>query len=172
MDGTARTSSPFRRDCRGTLLQAGALLALTLAAAAALWLARGDRLPLRADATVYELQIAVPLVDPAEALAMYDEGVRVFVDTRDDAERGGEIIPGSFRIRTASFDEDLWEAGEFLYPEDPVLLYGSGDLGSVVLVADLLLARGFEDVMILRGGLSAWRSAGGETSEPLPPEAP
>lgn len=171
MNETARPTSPFGRDCPGALRQAGALLLVSIVAASTLWALRGDRLELSADPAVYELEISVPLVEPDEALAIYDEGLRVFIDTRDDDDTG-EIIPGSFHIRAASFEDDLWEAGEFVYPEDPVLLYGSGDLASVSLVADLLLARGFEDVLILRGGLSAWRAAGGEISEPLPPEAP
>lgn len=166
------STSPIRRDGRGALRQAGALLVLSILAAAALWLIRSERLELRAERAVYELEVSVPLVEPAEALAMYDEGTRVFVDTRADDENRDEVIPGSFRIRAASFDDDLWEAGEFVFPGDPVLLYGSGDLASVSLVADLLLARGFEDVLILRGGLSAWRGAGGDVTEPLPEVGP
>ncbi len=155
----------IRRDCPSALRQAGLLLAVSLLAASTLWFVRGERLPLRADPTVYELEVPVPLVEPARALALYDEGDRLFVDTRPGAV--DEIVPGSFVIRAASFEDDLWITGEYIDPEDPVLLYGSGDLASVVLVADLLLERGFEDVMILRGGLNAWRTAGGPTAEPL-----
>jgi rhodanese-related sulfurtransferase len=166
LKSSAGSPALVRRDCPAALRQAGLLLAVSLAAAAVLWAARSDRLPLRADATVYELEVPAPLVTPAEALSMFDEGDRIFVDTR--AGDVDETIPGSFFIRAGSFDDDLWDAGEYLYPEDPVLLYGSGDLASVVLVADLLLERGYEDLVILRGGLSAWRSAGGAIGEPLP----
>lgn len=171
MENASVQTSPFRRDCPVAVRQAVALLLLSVVAAAALWLVRDDRLGLRADAAVYELEISVPVVDPQEALAIYDEGMRVFIDTRSDEEAGSGVIPGSFPIRAASFDDDLWEAGDFVYPEDPVLLYGGGNLGSVSLVADLLLERGFQDVLILRGGLAAWRDAGGEISEPLPKDA-
>ena len=70
------------------LREAAFLFLLAAVAVAASWVVRPDRLPLVADARVYELELPAPLVDTATALGLFDEGVHLFIDTRD-------IEPGS-----------------------------------------------------------------------------
>ena len=133
------------------------------------WWARGtDRLPWVADPTVYELELAAPLLDVDAALALYDEGSSLFVDTR--AETAGETIPGSLFIRETSFDDDLVANFDFMFPEDELILFGNGNLTRTSNVAGRLQERGYNNVIILKGGLSAWKQAGGDTS-PTPQEA-
>lgn len=143
------------------------LLAATLVTTLS-WALRGDKLPLTATAAVYELELAAPLLTMDQALVLYDEGNHLFIDTRDHADDPREI-PGSFRIRTGSLDADLRRLLDDIYPEDPLILYGSGELLSVSNVAVRLQERGYEDVQILGGGLQTWQDAGGELS-PFAPE--
>ena len=137
--------------------------ALILVAAAALatgvaWGLRPDRLPLRADPAYYELELTAPLVDPAEALVLYDEGNHLFVDTRPGA---ATTIPGAFGVREETFDDDLLANFDFLTPGDPLVVFGDGSLAAASNVAGRLRDRGYTDIVILAGGLEAWRRQGG-----------
>jgi len=144
------------------LFRSGLLLLLSLVLSVAWWGLSKDRLPLRADATFYELELEAPLLSIDQALLLYDEGVHLFVDTRDD--HGGESIPGSLFIRAATFDDDLLENFDFMFPEDELILFGDGNLSRTSNIAGRLIGRGYLNVQILQGGLSAWLSAGGESS--------
>ena len=150
-----------------SLREAGLILLLSLVLTGAWWLRAAERLPLRADPTVYQLELAAPLLDTARALEYYDEGVHLFVDTR--AAGITATIPGSLFIREASFDDDLVENFDFIFPEDQFILFGDGNLTRTSNVAARLLERGYENLTILQGGLDGWRQAGGEVS-PVTPE--
>ena len=154
----------FVPDWPAAIVQATVLLLTAALTTAAIWALRPDSLPLRAEREFYQLEVPVPVVDITGAMELYEAGDHLFVDIRDDDERRAETIPGAFRIRADRFDDDLYDLGDFVYPEDPIILFGSGDLVGPVHVADLLIARGFEDVRILTGSVAAWRGAGGETS--------
>lgn len=140
--------------------QTGLLLLLTVVLSVATWLVRPDRLPLQANAKFYALDLPAPLVSVDEALAAYDEGLTVFIDTRADATLD-DAIPGAFLVRAATFADELAEVRDFIFPEDPLILYGEDAPVPVGDVAALFLARGHEDVRILQGGLTAWRQGGG-----------
>lgn len=155
---------PFAPRWAASCRQAALLLLLAAAGTAAVWAAREDRLPLAADRDFYELELPASLVDIPLALTLFDEGDRLFIDTRSDRTDPPVTIPGAFLIRAATFDDDLYELADTVYPEDPLILFGNGDLRRVAYVADLLLARGFEDILIMRGSLAAWLDQGGELS--------
>ncbi len=150
------------RDPAGAIREALFLLGVSLALAVGLWLARPDRLPLQADSQAYALDLSAPLISVDEALVAYQDGSRFFVDTRAGDPSGRASIPGSFLIREQHLLEDLEAMGDFLFPEDPLILYGAGHPLPVDAVAARLQTRGFENVVILQGGLEAWRRAGGE----------
>jgi 3-mercaptopyruvate sulfurtransferase SseA len=100
-------------------------------------------------------------MQPADAIAAYEQNTHLFVDTRNiaiDPRR----IPGSFSLRPDTFEDDLREIYDFLVPEDPLVLYGDGNLILVSNVVKKMQERGFENVSILSGGLIAWDQAGGE----------
>ena len=151
------------------LRDGGVLLLATLVVTAVSWAVRGDRLPLRPDPAIYELELAAPLVQPADALVLYDEGEVLFADTRT-VPRDGVIIPGAFPLRPDTLDDDLLAVFDFLEPETPLLLYGDGSLAATSGVAARLIERGYADVRILAGGVSGWRKAGGDV-RPADPEA-
>ena len=142
------------------LRQALLLLGISLALAVGSWAVRGDRLPPLADPQVYALDLSVPLVSLAEAREHYEAGSHYFVDTRAGDPTGRPAIPGSFTIREEQFDEDLAAAMDFLYPEDPLILYGEDTPLPVDAVAARLSNRGYQNLTILQGGLRAWRKAG------------
>lgn len=156
----------FARD-RGAVLgpaarEAAALLAAALVLTAASWALRPDRLPLAADGTFYEQDLAAPLVTPAEALALYDAGDHLFVDVRPGTPPS--TVPGAFAVREASFDDDLLGLFDVLTPADPVIVFGDGDLAAASNVAGRLHDRGWSDLAIMSGGLAAWIRAGGPVS--------
>ncbi len=156
MNGTRVNSA----DLPSALRQAGWLLLGAALAAALIWLLSADRLPLAASPDFYEQDLAAAPVTIPDALVHYDTGDHLFVDTRTSAETGG-VIPGSFVVRAETFSADLVEISDFLSPADPLILYGDGNLQPVSDVAALFQERGYEDLLILGGGLRAWREAGG-----------
>ncbi len=151
--------------------QAGLLLAVTALVTILSWALRPDRLPLMADLTVYDLELAAPLVQPAEALLLYDEGDVLFADTRA-ATAGTNTIPGAFPLRQDTLDDDLLEVFDFVDLDTPLLLYGDGSLSVTSNVAARLLERGYTDVRILAGGVSAWEQADGDVRAALPEASP
>lgn len=144
----------------GALVEAVRLVLIILALGVATWVVRPDRLPLRANAEFYALDLPAPLVAVDEALKAFDEGTVVFVDTRPEADLD-TAIPGAFIVRATTFASDLDEVRDFIYPGDALILYGADAPVPVGDVAALFQARGHSDVRILQGGLEAWRRAGG-----------
>lgn len=140
------------------------LLALSAALAAGRWAFIGDRLPLRADAADYELELAAPLIEVARARRFYDEGVHLFIDTREAGPHSGDTVPGAFVIRPGTFDDDMLALLDIIVPEDRLILFGDGSLALANNVAARLIQRGYANVEILKGGLGAWRAAGGPLS--------
>lgn len=145
--------------------EAALLLVLSCVVLAGSWALRSDRLPLVADARTYELELAAPLVGPEEAILLFDEGVHLFIDTREVQPGSVATIAGALPIRAESFDDDLLDLFDFLMPEDPLVLFGDGDLMSVSTIASRLTDKGYTDLLILDGGVEAWRKAGGEVRE-------
>lgn len=161
MAGTAGKLKPFppASTWREALLLVGVAFVLALMS----WAVRTPRLPLRADTSLYELDLGAPIVSPEIAVAFYEAGTHVFVDIRPDAEISA-TIPGAFFIREATFDDDLREVFDFLMPEDPLILYGDGNLRLMGPVVARLGERGYTAVQILQGDVDSWHAAGGATS--------
>lgn len=140
------------------------LLGLALLLAAASWVIRTPRLPLRVDARIYRLDLGFPVLSPADALALYQAGEHLFIDLRDIDPAVAPHIPGSFPVRETSFADDLLAAREFLGPQEKVILCGDGNLPAAAALAARLRDRGYGDISLLEGDLSAWRRAGGSVS--------
>ena len=54
---------------------------------------------------------------------------------------------------------------DFIYPEDQLILYGEANPLPVSAVAARFVERGYANVRILQGGLSAWSRGGGPVDE-------
>ncbi len=149
---------------KSVLREAATLLLVALLLTTLAWALRPPRLPLRADMALYELDLGFPVATPGEAVANYDGNTHLFIDTRAFT-REGRRIPGAFRIRQDQFEEDLLEVFDFMAPEDPLLLFGNGNLILIAAVASRLEERGYQDITLMSGGLDQWTAAGGETAE-------
>ena len=162
--GIGETANLKNFTWSASLREAGLLLLVALAATGLSWFLRSDSLPLRADPVAYELELAAPLVGIKEALALFEEGDFLFIDTRPRAQGEFQTIPGAFFIREESFDDDLLEYFDFMTTEDTFILFGDGDLFSVSNLAARMQGRDYTNLFILKGGLTAWEKAGGEIS--------
>ncbi len=147
-----------------SLREAGLLMLVAFLVTGVSWFLRSDGLPLTADATGYELELAAPLIQVDQALALFDEGNYLFVDARSSVDLEFTTIPGAFFIRQDTFDDDLLEYFDFMGPDDHFILFGNGNLLPISNIATRMIERGYENVVILKGGLSAWRAAGGDIS--------
>ncbi len=163
-------SAPEKFPVGLALKQAAVLLIVTSLVTAASWLLRPDAISWRADITAYELELSAPLVELDEALFLFDEGNHLFMDTRPDAAENSETISDAFILREANFDDDLLTMMDDVFPEDPILLFGNGELSGVSNIAAKLQLRGYENISILRVGVSTWKEAGGLVSAPVIPE--
>jgi hypothetical protein len=148
-----------------SLKEAGQLLLVAVILMTATWILRSDGLSLKADPTGYELELAAPLASIEEALALYDAGDHFFVDTRPALQGDFQTIPGALFIRAETFDDDILANFDIMTPEDHFILFGDGDLLPVSTIAARMITRGYPNLVILKGGLSAWRRAGGEISQ-------
>jgi len=170
MDAPTRKIRPFPPSSawREALL----LIGVSLVLAAASWIVRTPRVPLKADIELYQLDMGVPVITTTQAVPLFEAGVHVFVDTRADAPALA-TIPGCFIIRQDTFDDDLREVFDFLLKDDPLILYGDGNLLLLSPVLERLKERGFTDLQVMRGDPAAFREAGGDLSPaPEPEDAP
>ena len=147
-----------------SLREAGLLLLVSVVVTAVSWVLRPDGLPLKADPLTYELELAAPLIEPEDALLLYDEGIHLFIDSRVPPAGPFDTVPGAIFISEANFDDDLLEYFDFMTPEDYLILFGDGDLFPVSNLAVRFQERGYNNLLILKGGLGAWEKAGGEIS--------
>jgi len=162
---TLQNLTDFR--LRQPVVEAVGLLLVTLIATSSSWLIRTDGLSWQADPTTYEMELSAPLVDVAEALRLFEEGDYLFIDTRQNAAEAEATISGAFIIRENSFDDDLLILMDDIYPEDPMVLFGNGELSGVSNITNRLQNRGYENLLILRMGIRGWQKAGGMVSPPM-----
>lgn len=157
----------FDFSLRLPLVEAVGLLLVALIATSASWLLRPDALSWQADPTTYEMELSAPLIDVNEALQLFDEGDYLFIDTRSNAAIAETTIADAFIIREKSFDDDLLMLMDDIYPEDPIVLFGNGELSGVSNITNRLQDRGYENILILRVGVKSWLDAGGMVSPPM-----
>lgn len=152
---------------RRPLVEAVVLVFVALIVTGLSWVLRSDSLPWQANATAYEMELSAPLIEISEALRLFDEGDYLFIDTRRNAAEVESTISSSFMIRESSFDDDLLALMDVLYPEDPMVLFGNGELSGVSNITNRLQELGYENILILRAGVNDWREAGGPVSAPV-----
>ncbi len=155
---------------RQPLKEVGVLLIFALAGTAASWALRADPLPLSADPAFYQLELDAPLIEPAAAIRLYDEGEYLFIETRPTQEESVATIPGAIPVRSTSFDDDLLDVFDFMQPGDPLILFGGDNMVPTSNIASRLKGRGYDNIKILRGGIKAWIKAHGPISRTSQPE--
>lgn len=99
-------------------------------------------------------------IDAATLRQWIEQGRAVVVDVREPDEHARERIPGSRLVPLSRFDPAQVPAP----PDANVVLHCKGGVRSAQAAARLVGA-GRAGVMHLKGGLDAWKSAGGPTEQ-------
>jgi rhodanese-related sulfurtransferase len=101
-------------------------------------------------------------VEAGTSRRLLESGQAVLIDARPQESFKVKHIDGATNVPSALFDFMYGMRLAKLPPEKPVLVYGR-TVSRLYdeTVADLLKKRGHKDVRILRGGMEAWKLAGG-----------
>jgi hydroxyacylglutathione hydrolase len=96
---------------------------------------------------------SITAIDPAEAAESAQAGA-VMIDVRGADERRQRRIPGSIWLPMGEIGERLRDV-----PRDRALIVQCGSGVRSLIVASLLEAHGFSDIVNLAGGIDAWAKA-------------
>ena len=112
-----------------------------------------------------EASAVVESISAAKAVGLSGAGETVFVDVRENHERGQGFIPDSVHAPRGFLEfiadpEGPMHNPVFTVDSHFVLYCGTG--GRSMLAAKTLRDMGFSNVCSLTGGFPAWREAGGE----------
>lgn len=114
-----------------------------------------------ADADTAALWMDFEIPDPAAAKQVFDAGDALFVDVRSRETFGAGHIPGAVSLPLGEFDA-LVEAFARDVPRDkPIVTYCSGRLcQDSHTAAQLLMERGFQNVVVYIDGFPGWMENG------------
>ena len=104
---------------------------------------------------------------PAEAVQLVESGA-VLLDTREPDEWNAGHLAGATLVRPAELHSQI--ASLAPDPSKTVVLYCRSGARSAI-AQSLLLRAGFEDVINVEGGWTAWTRAGLPTERPQPAAA-
>ena len=97
----------------------------------------------------------LPRVSPATVKRWQAQGETVtIVDVRPPEVFAKDHVPGAVNIS----DEHQQDAIDRLSHEHPIVVYSSRSRMRAPVAARLLRARGFTNIYVLEGGLTAWRA--------------
>jgi rhodanese-related sulfurtransferase len=111
---------------------------------------------------VYESRL--PQITVEQALALFESGETLFVDSRDRKDYEKDHIPGAINLPQRIWVE-VWPEMQSQVPRDRTLVlycYG-GHCGLSTRQAKRLLAEGYENFLILDRGWDGWTEAGNPT---------
>jgi len=124
---------------------------------------RKDGIPLIADAEAFRIKTRAEFVKVEDAYRLFENGEATFIDARDERFFLTEHIEGSMSLPATGGDitEIAWLAAS-----DPIVIcYASAESQRQAgVLADRLLASGFNRVYVLLGGLEAWKEKGYPTA--------
>ena len=104
---------------------------------------------------------AVEMVDPGQACTLWEGHSVLFVDARDRSDYAQAHIPGSISLPYHEFTATDPLVRDRLPQDGPILIYCHDEgcpLG--MRVAKQLLRMGHDKLILLSGGIIAWRNAG------------
>jgi len=104
---------------------------------------------------------AVRQVDAAEARRLWAAQAVVVLDARNSGDYAQDHIPGSLSLPYWELSSAYPAVAARLPHDRPLLItcYGS-ECGLSMRLAKRLLADGYRDLIVLRGGIAAWEAAG------------
>jgi rhodanese-related sulfurtransferase len=123
-----------------------------------------------AELTIEQARALAPLVSPEEAAARVADGA-VLIDVRSAAGRSaGGVLTGAHIVAKDQVDERFGLDSVDRVPDvesaqTPIVIVCGSEFGSGPVAAELI-ARGFTDVVHVRGGFPAWKEAGLPTEPP------
>lgn len=110
---------------------------------------------------------AVEKVPPPRAHALWKQQSVIFVDVRDTSDYVEAHIPGSISLPYHEFTTAYPLIREQFPEHEPILIYCYGsECGLSMRVAKRLVPMGYEKLIVLSGGIIAWRNAGHQLSVP------
>lgn len=103
------------------------------------------------------------LVELDEAHAIVTTFSHVLIDARKTADYNAGRIPGALSLPLLEFDAAFPGIAPLLTPEQPIVVYCSGeDCDESIKLGDLLIKGGYTNVSLFAGGMIAWKAAGYE----------
>ncbi|MBN9545140.1 MAG: rhodanese family protein [Alphaproteobacteria bacterium] len=100
--------------------------------------------------------MSLPVISPAEARRRLMDGTAVLIDIREPMERAREAIPGTLSCPLSASNGSTL-AG---LPAGKTLIYHCQSGRRTLENEDRLACLGSGEILILEGGLSAWKAAG------------
>jgi rhodanese-related sulfurtransferase len=126
-------------------------------------------LKLNAMALVDEARRHIQAIDAAEAMALHATGECLIVDVRDARERARDgFIPGSMHCPRGMVEFWIDPESPYFKPvfdtDKKILFHCAADFRAV-LTTHTVTQMGVENAAHLKGGLKAWREAGGQIDQ-------
>ncbi len=101
------------------------------------------------------------VIDTAAAQIIVETYSHLVLDARRESDFLSGHIPGAMSLPANAIDEALVTIAMLLTPEQPVLVYCSGqDCDESIMVGEALVQSGFTNITLYVGGLKAWQEAG------------
>jgi rhodanese-related sulfurtransferase len=124
--------------------------------------------------TLEEAGALAPLVTPTEAAKRVETGARLVDVRRATGRAGAGEIPGATVVDKAAIDTAFDLDSDTHLPavtslDTPIVVICGSVLGSGPSAA-ALLAKGFQNVVHVEGGFTAWKEAGLPAEEPAAPQ--
>ena len=109
----------------------------------------------------------VEQLDPEQAYALWEDESIIFLDVRDRSDYDESHIPRSISLPYYDFTATYPKVRDLLPEDGPIVVYCYDEncpLG--MRVAKRLLQMGYTQIIVLRGGIIAWRNQGYDLALP------
>lgn len=98
-----------------------------------------------------------------EAHAIATSFSHILLDARKPVDFAAGHLPGALSLPLLEFDATFPEIAPLLTPEQPIVVYCSGeDCDESLKLGEILVKAGYTNVSIFTGGMIAWQAAGYE----------
>lgn len=105
--------------------------------------------------------VTIPIISEEKALGFLDDGQTIFLDTRNSEDYAESHIKGAISLPDTK-KEERFPVVESLLPKDErIILYCTGpECHMAENVAVFLAKLGFQNLMLMPGGIEGWEKAG------------